>query len=370
MEKDAVLGILATRGVNRPASARDPFPGRTRTFWEISKIGRELGVGVCAFSPRHINRRRKVVQAWVFEPRRGWVQRVCALPPVVYNRVANRRAESHPRVQALLEWLKKEGIVVFNPRFLDKWDVYDTLQADEAMRERVPETVLYTASGQVVDALRRWGVVYCKPRRGSLGKGITAFRLSSGSRVMVQHNRGLAGTDVMHLASTSAAARWAGRHLRPYAYCLQKGISLAKAQGRRYDIRALVQKDGEGEWRFTGAAARLAGRGQLTTHVPRGGSRLALRSALRASLRDKDRAQLVEEELAALSEAAAASLERAKDELYGEFSLDVGLDNEGQLWILEINAKPFRFDEIQIRRRAYRRLIEFSRFLQTAANDY
>jgi hypothetical protein len=55
---------------------------------------------------------------------------------------------------------------------------------------------------------------------------------------------------------------------------------------------------------------------------------------------------------------------------YGEFSLDVGVDRHGHLWIFEMNAKPFRFDEPEIRKKAYRRLIGFSKYLVTQETPF
>ena len=43
--------------------------------------------------------------------------------------------------------------------------------------------------------------------------------------------------------------------------------------------------------------------------------------------------------------AAGRRLERLSGKLFGEFSLDVAVDVAGRIWILEMNAKPFRFDE-------------------------
>ncbi|MGI6083570.1 MAG: YheC/YheD family protein [Limnochordia bacterium] len=361
------MGILATRGVNRPATPRDPFPGRTRTFQEMSRVARKQGVEIVVFSPRGVDKRRSRVLGWSFVPGRGWGQSYHPLPPVVYNRVANRRAEGRARVQNLLSWLKARGVIVFNPRFLDKWEVYEALQADPAVKQNVPETLLYTDPGQALDALRRWGVVFCKPRRGSLGTGIAALKLIRPGRVSISRNGVKAGTRVLQVSSPRGVHHWVEQYLRPYRYCLQKGVDLATVQGCRFDIRTLVQKDEHGLWRFTGAAARVAGRGQLTTHVPRGGRRMPLRTALRYALREPQKAEEKMRELAELAQAAAACLERHYGELYGEFSLDVGLDSDARLWILEANAKPFRFDEADIRRRGFERLIAFARYLAEGA---
>lgn len=358
-----VFGILATRGVNRPPSPQDPFPGRTATFRDIACIGRSKGIYVCVFGPRNIDRRSGQVHAHFYVPGKGWVRHVIPVPRVVYNRVANRRVESRPRVQRLLRWLHNQGVTVFNPGFLDKWAVYDYLQADETLRANVPATELYNSPGQLVRLLQEWGTVYCKPRRGSLGTGIAALTLTAGGRVTIRRNGIAVGTQTQTLSGLPAVRMWARRRLRVGRVCLQRGIKMATVGGRRFDIRALVQKDETGQWRFTGAAARLAAHGALTTHVPRGGARMNLHRALVAVLHNKAQAQAVIERLATLTEAAAATLEQGLGEEYGEFSLDVGFDTDGQLWIFEMNAKPFRFDEFSIRKQAYRRLVEFAKYL-------
>ena len=216
------IGILATRGVNRPATAKDPFPGRTRTFQEMSRVARKQGVEVVVFSPRAVDKRRSRVLGWSCVPGRGWVQRYHPLPPVIYNRIANRRAEGRARVQDLLSWFKAQGVTVFNPRFLDKWEVYEALQSDPDLKGNVPETLLYTDPGQALDALRRWGTVFCKPRRGSLGTGIAALKLTRPGRVSICRNGVKVGTSVLRVSSPGACTAGSSEYLRPYRYCLQR----------------------------------------------------------------------------------------------------------------------------------------------------
>ncbi|HHW10039.1 MAG TPA: YheC/YheD family protein [Firmicutes bacterium] len=359
-----LFGILVTRSNNVPPTAANPFPGRTGTFRQISLMAARQGLKVCVFRPGGLLKSKKQVVAHVYISGRGWVRQVCPLPAVVYNRVANRRAESRPWIRRALSWLKQQKVQVFNPAFLDKWQVYDILQTNEETKELVPPTVLYTGTAQLVEKLRRWRFIYCKPRRGSLGNGIVSLKLMPNGRVAVAWNaRGGRWTRRLMLADVEAAAAWGRRHFRPGWTCLQKGITLARLHGRQYDIRALVQKDEAGEWRFTGAAGRVAAQGQVTTHVPRGGSRWRLDKAIKAGLADPGQAPAVQANLARLCEKAAAALEKGYGELYGEFSLDVGMEKSGRLWILEMNSKPFRFDEPDLRRLAYRRLVSFARFL-------
>ncbi len=358
-----LFGIVATQSCSRTATAQDPFPGRTAIFRQIALAAKQHDLDVCIFTPAGIDRRHRLVRAFVYAPHQGWKYRMCPLPKVVYNRVANRRAEGRKRVRLALSWLREQGTVIFNAGFLDKWAVYACLQTDPLVGPHVPPTMLYRQPAQLGNLLRDWKMLYCKPRHGSLGNGIVVFHLSRDGRVELMYNPANAATRHIQLAGVEGAVAWARRHFRPEQVCLQHGVSLAQVRGRRFDIRALVQKDANGRWCFTGAACRVAAAGQATTHVPRGGSHLPLAVALRATVHDAEKEQAIRQELASLCEDAARVLEEGLDHLCGEFSLDIALDKSGYLWILEMNAKPFKFDEPGIRRLAYRRLIDYASYL-------
>lgn len=359
-----LLGIMATQGSKRPPTIQDPFPGRSATFRQIIQAAREQGLEVCIFTPSAVDRRRQRVWAAIYTTEKGWQRSWFPVPKVVYNRVANRRAEKRQRVQNILAWLMAQGTIIFNPGFLDKWVVYAHLQADPQVSKYVPTTLLYTRTVSLKTLLREWKTIYCKPRTGSLGNGIAMLSLTKMGSVEILYNiKADARSRRTILYSEQDVELWARRHLRVEQMCLQRGVHLAQVRGRRFDIRALVQKDGQGKWRFTGAAGRVAAAGQVTTHVPRGGSHLRLNDALQVVYHNKEREEAARHELKTICEESAATLEAGLGVVCGEFSLDIGLDNAGRFWILEMNAKPFRFDEPGIRQVANRRLATFAGYL-------
>ena len=227
MSVEQLFGIMATQGSPRPPTAQDPYPGRTATFRQISIIAAQRGLTVCIFHPSGIDRRHNRVRALCYTSGRGWVKQICPLPKVIYNRVANRRAESRRRVRETLSWLRQQGVLVFNPGFLDKWEVYRCLQDSPLVSAHLPETKLYAEPQQLLQMLRTWGMVYCKPRRGSLGNGIAQLRLAAGRKVEVLQNSYQPVTQRTTLAGLDAVAAWARRHLKPGETCVQQGVALA-----------------------------------------------------------------------------------------------------------------------------------------------
>ena len=55
----------------------------------------------------------------------------------------------------------------------------------------------------------------------------------------------------------------------------------------------------------------------------------------------------------------SAVLEEGLQIPLGVLSLDIGVDSSGNLWILEINSKPARFDEADIRFKHIKLLIDY-----------
>lgn len=345
-----IIGIITLFRRTRNGLVGSQIP----TYVEVMRRVREAGGFAFLFRPAAIARGRRRLQGWT-RIRRRWVACRMPIPDVVYNRVQSRPAERRIRSRGLLLRLQKGGAVVFNPHYLNKWSVYRHLVQDPEVQPFLPETRRYRSSQDAAILLNRYGRIFLKPSGGSLGLGAAQVVRGQGGlsyRMNTMSGRSSQGRlrSVRQLSRVLPSRR---------DYLVQRGIRLARVAGRPYDVRALVQKDADGEWRFTGAAARIAGRGRITTHVPRGGSRRPLKEVLLETF-GPERVQEITDKLQEACLKAAHGLERATGRMFGELSLDVGIDRDGEVWILEINAKPFRFDEVHLRLRAQQRLVRFA----------
>ncbi len=108
---------------------------------------------------------------------------------------------------------------------------------------------------------------------GSLGKGTARVELAGDGRFRWHATR--PGGHMIHrtLRRKAELDLLLKRLRRGRKYLMQQAVELLQTSGRPFDIRALVQKDASGHWQVTGMAARIVGKGQITTHRPRGGSR-------------------------------------------------------------------------------------------------
>ncbi|HLT58822.1 MAG: YheC/YheD family protein [Limnochordales bacterium] len=363
----AVLGILTTYPDG--SSVRGPRWPQWRTFAELIRCGREQGVLVYVFSPDGVDWRRRQVLGWRASAQgpRHWVARWFPMPDVVYNRVPTRTAESRPAVRQCLRRFQRElDGRVFNPHYLNKAMLGRALGHDPELAAHLPATIpLRDPVGlrRFVEEHRR---VYLKAVGGSLGNGTMDITPVGGGRWRLRYNPGPGRTRTAYLPSFGALWEAVLRLVRGRPYLAQQAIALARVQGRPFDLRLLVQKQPDGQWRCTGGAARVAGPGQITTHVPRGGRRMAMDAALAAAFGPAAARELAQR-AAALAQQAARAMEAALGREFMEMSLDLGIDEQQRLWIFELNSKPLRFDEKDIQRRWVQNLIQYVQALAGSA---
>ncbi|NLW44141.1 MAG: YheC/YheD family protein [Syntrophomonadaceae bacterium] len=344
-----------------------PIGRRTRpilsNYRELIIQGRKRGITVYVFEPRGVDWKRRQVWGWTLgrEAGNGWRLYKFPLFDVVYNRIPNRKAENRPEVQKCIEQLERENIPFFNPCYLDKWVVYNWLAQDRKLTGHLPKTRLFSIAG-LTEMLDKAGSVYLKPRAGSVGRGIMRIdKTPSGYRVHIKTGKGYAAHTENGVAGI--AARLKSKQPQK-EYIVQETVDLARYRGRIFDIRTLIQKDLQGEWKVTGMGARLAAKNAFLTHVPNYGQVVPLKDVLSELLENSEiRMHVIYDRIIELAHAVGTCVDRNSNMAFGELSLDIGLDANLSLWLIEVNSKPFRFDEPDIRILSRNRVLDYATYL-------
>ena len=245
--------------------------------------------------------------------------------------------------------------------FLDKWVTYNWLIRDRKIIGHLPQTELFSKFG-LEQMLMDSGSVYLKPRFGSVGRGIVRVdRVKSGFCIYSKHAKQYKKHTEKDISRVIA---WLKSARTLHSYMIQKTIDLARYQGRVFDIRTLVQKDIQGEWKVTGTGVRLAAENAHLTHVPNGGKVLPLKTAL-SDIMDANeiRMRVIYDRIIELAQAVASCIDQSNHLAFGELSLDIALDTNRSLWLIEANSKPFRFDEPEIRVLSRNRVLDYAIYL-------
>jgi hypothetical protein len=237
-----------------------------------------------------------------------------------------------------------------------KWTKYTFMSGSEGLRPHIPKTRLFTQKA-LWKCMNQYGDVILKPVYGSRGAGV--FRLSS-----VGHDEYLIHCEKIStfVHGKKEVFDYLNGKIESRSYIVQRRVHLAKVNDHPFDIRVIVQRRGKSDsWKVTGKVAKVAGKGYVVTNITRsGGTVLPVKTAIQSSsLKLHSRRSLLSEiETVALLSARILS----KRKLYSNqriFGFDMGLDQEGRVWIIEANLKPMLSHFRKLKDRTmYRRILK------------
>ena len=357
------ISVLVSR--DYPDQPDRPFGSITMFCQELVNACRKKGAYVSFFTPEDIGAVTGYMKGWVYDD--GWKKTVLPIADVVNNRLTSRKLENKPSVQHFMKEVKSlYGTQTFNEKFLDKNEVFDALKSISTLKKVLPESHLLKASATLKTMCNRYPVVFLKPVRGSLGKGIIRVsRQSDGSFLTLA--TGVGGTRKQTYASLDKLYASLSGKMKTTRYQIQQGLTLIDNSGRPVDFRALVQKNRTGKWSVTSIVARIAGGSHYVSNLARGGSLSTVKEAVgKTQLSGSAKASAY----ASLHTAAldiAKGIEGAIPAHFGELGIDLAMDTSGRVWLLEVNSKPSKNDNTPLSeskiRPSVKAMLEYSTYL-------
>lgn len=326
------LGILARR------QRSSPYGEQTGFFRRLIARAKAMHIYAFVFGPEDFAAAEDSVSGHrPYKTTTTWVTRRCPIPDVVFDRGFFRGVE-RVRARKLLNRLVQEyDVKLFNRDVGNKWDVYRILAADPALVRHLPETAK-ADEDMVADFIRRYRVVYVKPAVGNQGRNV--FRIvRRGKRLTCRGHLRRGRLLSTSLAGPAALLQVLKETGEQSPFIVQRGLELARVQGRAADVRVLVQRDKTGRWSYTGAGVRIGGPASVVSNLHAGGSAAKLDVLVPRKGR-KEKVMELESRIKELTLRVAEALSQGA--LLGELGIDLGLDAEGHLWIIEVNMRPGR----------------------------
>jgi len=332
--KTPLLGIMALYMNNRKQLEERKF------FAKLIAVGHKMGISAYVFTPEDVDGRQRQILAHCYDLNRGtWYRKTMPFPDVVFDRC---RYQATPRFQQLRRFRAKyPNLLYMNRPMANKWAVYRDLREHDSIARYLPETELFQSVEQLKEFLDRKTSVYLKPINGTGGRGILRVEKLGPHQYLVQ------GRDAKRriLSAKKAGPLLLKQMLsdlcKEKKYLIQEGIDTRLSNGRVHDFRALVQKNGSGEWRLTGVAARIGPSGSVTSNLHGGGRAVRMDALLRSRFGKASTVQEIQEDMEQLCLKVAKELNRKYGALC-ELALDIAVDRRAGVWLLEVNPKPAR----------------------------
>ena len=331
MAKEVYLGVLAARS----NSAHRPYQAQTTYFRRLVRESEVLGVRVFIFSPLDVLWKKRRIRGWTWQGG-VWRKRLYPFPVAVYDRVSPKGRVDLAGVRRVRARLRRLRIPLFNAMFGGKWRMHRIFSKNPFLREAIPPTRALTRAN-LKAMLEKYGEVYVKPSNGGQGQGVAWVKRAHGGFVyqknLVRRSvRGRAG-------SVEALMKKLGARRR--LHVVQMAIRIPRYKGRSFDLRALVQRGRDGEWRLTGIVARLGKPRSRVTNIHAGGSAAPVEEVLR-EIGAGDRQEGILARASELALEVARAIAKATKGYVAELGVDIALDSEWKCWILEANSRTGR----------------------------
>lgn len=201
------------------------------------------------------------------------------------------------------------------------------LLGNEFIRAHIPPTSQMTKAS-LLRMLSRHGMVYIKPKNGSLGRGVI--------RITKQGTRYTSHVGFAVTSFTSFDALYASilKRTKGERYIVQKGIHSLRYHGKIYDFRVVVQRSPQGKFEITGIAARISQGGRVVSNGGGGGAVGSVDSLLNPYQRNIAMPRIHKLSLAVMQQV------RKHWPAQNEIGLDIALDYNLKPWIIEYNTRP------------------------------
>lgn len=276
------------------------------------------------------------VNGFFFENNK-WVFAKLPMPDVVYNRIHSRKSEQTSLFITFRSILERKRIPLFNDRFLSKWEVYQRLMIESHIHPYIPETRLLSQEN-LLELIEQYRSVFIKPVHGSQGRNIIKL-MKEGEHILFQTSNSPLANDPVKKYLNKGIFYQLKSFLHNRIYIIQQGISLVKLQEKTMDFRVLVHRNQKNLWEVTSLVARISAEQQFVSNLAKGGKIMKPFLALTALFSKEISLQLISL-MKKLSIEAADIISRNSKGLTGELGIDIGVDETGKPWIIEVNSKP------------------------------
>jgi len=306
-------------------------------FNQYKILAKKYQVDLCMFSFRQISTNLKRVDALVYSCMQdNLIRKTVALPRV--NIVRNTRYVLDQGQINKFERLRDQDIHFINfplYRQANKLQNYELLQSHDQFKNHVPPTKRLSFE-QLNSFIRQYGKVVIKPIYGSKGRGITIIEKDQVQYQICQTPSGKnafrnSRNQKMVSIPYSQLKKFYHENFRnPASFLVQQWIPFKEFNGRPFDIRAVVQKNGKNKWQLTSRVARVANKKGQITNLSQGGEMVSF-SILHLEKYYMD----IREFCLEIAQTFA--------KLYpwtAEMGIDLAIDKNGKLWYIETNFCP------------------------------
>lgn len=285
------------------------------------------------FSIKDVDLKRKIIKGTYLNQEDGvWRSKSFSYPDIIYRKGASGIEKD--KLREFERELKRRQVKQLNYQLgFNKWDVYNSLSNYEKLQPHIPKTVKYQTPNDLLNMLTAFDKIYLKACRGGQGKQVMRIiKLPTGGFEYSYFNNQLY---IFKVKNYNALVDKVLSFFSTKNVIVQEAIDLITFENSIIDIRAEVQRNGEGKIVIAGIPVRLGrSNSPITTHA----------SSFSFERFFTEYMKYTKEEIVALKDKLISLLTTIYECIEdvngpsGEIGIDIGLDKSGRFWFIECNS--------------------------------
>lgn len=360
-----VVGIFVSNGTIRKANIQNPNFRLAESFRanEDSKtIPYYFSVKDVDFIAHRIN------GTYFDEEKQRWSQKLFPFPDVLYDRgggTLKKQKVISDYIRKQLDFYKDLKKINSNYYF-DKWDVYEKLVEHEDIKQYLPYTMLYKKPEDLVEMFDKSSIIYIKTCYGSNGRGVArVIKASEGNYHFSYFDDGIVEYE---LRSLNELINQLQTTFEKEKIILQSAVNVIKFNDRLVDMRATVQRDGNGELGIYSYPVRV-GKEKCPITSTKSGSTVYTLDDFFTKYYNYSLEQ-IEKLKTRINNMILLSFNYIEEAYgsFGELGIDFAIDENFRIWFIECNAKPGKdamyisYDKETIKK-AFKNPLEYAKYI-------
>nr|WP_263328431.1 YheC/YheD family protein [Neobacillus sp. Marseille-Q6967] len=314
------------------------YDSETSYFHEIAFRASLFDMECYHFIPTEISPQTLFVKGKKFNTEtEQWDDGLYPLPEILYDRCFYGDDHHSKKCIPIVSWLKSRSDIAFLGYGLpNKLDLYHALN-ETILAPYLPPSQLVDHTAAVIKELNKQKKLIIKPINGSQGYGIYCIKKNHHNvHVKTEKNKKIISRI---FPNEEKLIKWLNTLLTHRSYLLQPYLKLTNTDLQPFDIRILLQKNENGQWVERGRGIRTGNTGGILSNLSAGAIVMPFKEW--SAKLPAGKKEMICNELDFVLSKLPLELEKKLSPLF-EIGIDIGIAENGAIWILDINSKPGR----------------------------